>query len=290
MALFNKKKKDESDKDEMSFIQHLEILRWHLIRSVLVIVAFAIVLFLLKEPVFEGLIFAPKFPDFFTYRFICGFSDWIGLGDRLCFGPPEFKIIGVGFGELFITHIKVSIILGFVMAFPYIFWEFWRFIKPGLHTNEKKVAGGVVFICSSLFLLGVCFGYYVISPFAVSFLAGYQLPGAVSQPTISSYVNYMVMFTVPSGLTFELPVVVYFLARVGLVTAEFMRKYRRHAFVIILILASVITPPDAVTQLLIGVPLYVLYEVSILIAQRVQKQEEEKEKEDEIRLQKTNKD
>lgn len=263
-------------KSEMTFLEHLEELRWHIIRAISAILIFGVLIFLMKTFVFEQLIFAPKSPDFLSYKVICAFSNSLGLGDRLCFAPPAFDIIGVGFGELFITHIKVSLILGFVCAFPFIFWEFWRFIKPGLYDKEKKAARGIVFICSLLFVLGVLFGYYVISPFAVSFLAGYQLPGAISQPTISSYVNYMVMFTVPAGIIFELPVLVYFLTKIGLVTPDFLKKYRRHSIIGILIIAAVITPPDVITQILIGFPLYVLYEISILISKRVYRKEQAK--------------
>ncbi len=260
--------------DDMSFLEHLEELRWHLIRSIVVVITGAIVIFLAKDWIFEDIIFGPRSKSFFSYRALCGFSEAIGFGDRLCMSPPEFNIIGVAFGELFVTHLKVSLILGFVVAFPYVFWEFWRFIKPGLHKHEASAARGIVFVCSSLFIFGVLFGYYVISPFAINFLGGYQIEGAVSQPSLSSYVNYMTMFTVPTGIVFELPVVVYFLSKIGLITPEFMKKYRKHAFVLILILAAIITPPDIMTQFLIGIPLYILYELSIFVAKRVTKQQE----------------
>jgi len=175
-------------------------------------------------------------------------------------------------GEQFFTHLKVSIWLGIIISFPYIFWEMWRFIKPGLYAKEQKAARGIVFVCSFLFLLGVLFGYYVISPFAITFLAGYSIATeVVSSPTLSSYVNYMTMFTVPTGIIFELPVVVYFLSRIGLVTPEFMKKYRRHAVIVILIFAAIITPPDVITQFLIGIPVFILYEISIHISRRAAK-------------------
>lgn len=255
----------------MTFLEHLEELRWHLIRSIVAVVVLAIIIFLAKDWVFRDVIFGPRYENFISYRAMCGLGEQLGFGDKFCFIPPEFNTIGVAFGELFITHMKVSFVLGFIVAFPYLFWEIWRFIKPGLHTHENKAIRGVVFICSSLFMLGVAFGYFIISPFAINFLGGYQIEGAISQPSISSYVNYMTMFTIPTGLVFELPVVVYFLSKVGLLTPEFMRTYRRHAFVLILIVASIITPPDVMTQFLIGIPLYLLYEVSIYISKRVTK-------------------
>ncbi|MBT8190701.1 MAG: twin-arginine translocase subunit TatC, partial [Bacteroidia bacterium] len=161
---------------------------------------------------------------------------------------------------------------GIILAFPYTFWEIWRFIKPGLYPNEKKAARGVVTICSLLFLTGVLFGYYVISPFAITFLAGYSVsPEVVSSPTLASYVSYMTMFTVPTGLLFELPIVVYFLSIVGILTPSFMRTYRRHSIVMIFLLAAIITPPDITTQFLIGIPIIFLYEISIFISARAHK-------------------
>ena len=169
--------------------------------------------------------------------------------------------------------------LGIIVSFPYIFWEIWRFVKPGLYSNEKKAARGIVFVCSTLFLLGVLFGYYVISPFAVSFLAGYSIsPEVVSSPSLASYVNNMTMFTVPTGIIFELPVVIYFFSRIGIVTPDIMKKYRRHAVIIILIFAAIITPPDIVTQFLIGLPVFFLYEASIHISRYANKQYNKEDK------------
>ena len=250
------------DQKEMSFLDHLEELRWHLVRSIVAIVVVAIAMFVMGQVLFEKVILAPKSSDFITYRLICQ------LSETLCFYPPEFDLITRELGEQFIVHLKVSVLLGIVVAFPYIFWEIWRFVKPGLYDKERKAARGIVLICSCLFLMGVSFGYFIISPFAVTFLAGYNV-GAVSAPTLASFVNYMTMFTVPTGLVFELPIVVYFLSKIGLVYPDFMRRYRRHAFILILILAAIITPPDVVTQFLIGVPLYFLYEISIVISKRV---------------------
>lgn len=258
---------------EMSFLDHLEELRWHIIRSLIAIVAVGITLFLLKDFVFGTVIFGPKNQDFLSYRLICALSNAVGLGDGMCFTPVAFTLETVDLGEQFLTHIKASFILGFIVAFPYVFFEFWRFISPGLYEKERKAVRGIVFICSFLFFLGVSFGYFVISPFAVNFLAGYQIADVATAPRLSSFVNYMIMFTAPAGIIFELPIVVYFLAKIGLVTASMMRSYRRHAIVIILMVAAIITPPDVVTQLLIGIPLFVLYEISIVIAKRIERQQ-----------------
>ncbi len=247
---------------EMSFLEHLEVLRWHLIRSIAAIALFGIVMFLSKDFVFDRIIFGPKFGDFPTYKFFCHFFN------TMC-EPPLLEIQTIKVEEKFITHLKVSIILGLVVAFPYIFYEVWKFIKPGLYPNEQQAARGIVLICSCLFLIGVCFGYLIISPFALSFLSGYEVADTASTATLTSYVNNMTMYTVPAGIIFELPIVVYFLSKVGLITPEFMRKYRRMAVVVILVMAAIITPPDPTTQMLIGVPLYILYEVSIVISKRV---------------------
>lgn len=255
---------------EMSFFEHLEELRWHIIRSLIAVGGLGIVLFLLYRLVFKYVIFGPANEDFVTYRWICAASE------ALCFTPPAIPTQAIGFGESFIMAIKTSFILGLILAFPYVFWEFWKFIRPGLHDKERKATRGVVVICSLLFFMGVLFGYFIIAPFAVNFLMSFTIPGVSNVPTLSSFLNYMIMFTAPAGLIFELPIVVYFLSKIGLVTPEFMRKYRRHSFIIILLLAALVTPPDVITQFLIGVPLYILYEVSILISARVNKAEEAK--------------
>ncbi|HMQ46153.1 MAG TPA: twin-arginine translocase subunit TatC [Saprospiraceae bacterium] len=259
---------------EMTFLEHLEELRWHIIRSLTAIVSLGIILFLFQRWLFDTVIFGPTHKEFLTYRVFCAVVKGLGLSESMCFEPPQFEKIAIGFGEPFIMSIMVSFVMGFIIAFPYVLWEFWRFIKPGLYPKEKKAARGMVLICSALFLTGVLFGYYIIAPFAVNFLAGYSIPGVENTPTMSSYINYMIMFTAPAGLIFELPIVVYFLAKVGLVSAQDMRKYRRHSIIGILILAAVLTPPDVVTQFLIAIPLYILYEASIVIALRVYKEDE----------------
>jgi len=252
--------------DEMTFFEHLEVLRWHIVRSIAAIFFFAFIVFLFPEFVFETLLKGPMNPKFWTYDMICNVSE------RLCFRPEPFDLITRELGEQFIVHLKSSFFLGIICAFPYLIWELWRFIKPALYAGEKKAARGLVLICSGLFITGVLFGYFIIAPFAVSFLSSYTV-GAINAPTLSSYVNYMTMFTLPAGLVFELPIIMYFLSKAGIVTPDFLRKYRRHSFVIILIVASIVTPPDIITQFLISVPLYFLYEVSIRISARVHKKQ-----------------
>ena len=275
MLKFKKKKKQNSkgEEVEMGFLDHLEELRWHLVRSALSIVFFAIFIFVFREWIFEHILFAPKKDNFPTYRVFCM------LSETMCFAPPDLPIKTVTLDEQFITAIRVSIWLGFVAAFPYVFYQFWKFIKPGLYESERKAARGMVFICSSLFITGVMFGYYAISPFAIKFLGSFSVGANISvanEVSLKSYVGYMSMFTIPAGIIFELPIVIYFLSKIGLVTPELLRKYRRHSFVFILILAAIITPPDIITQFMIGVPVFFLYEVSIWISARVVKQNEER--------------
>ena len=254
---------------EMTFLEHLEELRWHLIRAISSIMIFATLAFLGGKTFFEFVFMSPKYADLPTYQLISKIIP--------SFIPPEFNLETRVFAEQFIVHIKASLMLGVIMSFPYILWEVWRFVKPGLYDNEKKAARGFVLICSSLFILGVLFGYFVIAPFAIKFLASYDI-GAVNAPTLESYVNYMLLFTLPTGIIFQLPVLVFFLTKIGLIDAEFMRTYRRHAIVLILILSAMITPPDVITQFLIGIPLFFLYELSINVAKRVKAQEEAEER------------
>lgn len=261
---------------EMSFLEHLEELRWHIIRSLVAIVAIGIVLYIFNNWVFEYVIYGPTREDFISYKLFCQLSNAIGLGDAMCIQPIEFQSIAVELGEPFIMSIKVSFIGGFIVAFPYIFYEFWSFIKPGLYPEERRLTRGFVFVVSFLFMLGVAFGYYIIAPFAVNFLGGVTIPGVTNTPTLKSVINYMLLFTAPTGLVFELPVLVYVLSRIGLLTADTMRAYRRHAVIGTLLLAALITPPDVITQFLIGIPLFILYEMSIYISARVNRIEEKK--------------
>jgi len=257
---------------EMSFFDHLDELRSHLVRAVLVTLGVAVVVFVMGDLIFEHFIYGPTKPGFLSYRFMCWLSNSVGLGDNLCMTPPEFEFDTKDMGESFFVHIKTSFILGLAAAFPIIFREIWLFVRPGLHENEAKAAGGVVGVASLLFLFGVLFGYFIIAPFAIKFLIGYEIGGVSnSSPTLASYVNYILVFMIPTGIVFQLPLVVFYLAKIGLITPEFMRTYRKHAFLAIIILAAIITPPDVITQFLIAIPIYGLYEASISIAERQHK-------------------
>lgn len=258
------------ERGEMSFFDHISELRVHLLRSALAIVVVAVIVFFNIRYIFEKIIFGPRHDDFPTYRIACWASKGLGLGETVCLTPPKFSILPREMGEVLVQHLYVSLWLGVICAFPIIFWEFWKFVRPGLLDNERSAIRGIVGICSFLFLLGVCFGYYVIAPFSMSFLAGYTMEGVEISPSLDSYVTYMTMFTLPTGIVFQMPVAGYFLARIGLIGKQALRAYRRHAIVAILIVAAIITPPDVISQLLVSIPLFILYEISIQVVGRVQ--------------------
>lgn len=272
MALF----KNNSEKAEMSFLEHLEALRWHLMRAVIAIITLAIVLFFYREIVFDHFLFAPKHPDFWTYRMLCLLSDYLDMGDALCIKELPFELINTELSGQFTMHIWVSFVAGFILAAPYVLWEIWRFIKPALHEKERKYSKGVVFFSSLLFFAGVLFGYYVIVPLSINFLGSYQVSSDVKNMiAMDSFVSTVTTITFASGIVFELPIVIYFLTQIGLMTPQFMRTYRKHATVIILIVAAIITPsPDVTSQLLVAIPLYLLYELSIFVSMYVVKKAE----------------
>jgi sec-independent protein translocase protein TatC len=265
---------------EMSFLEHLEVMRWHLLRSILAIVILALVAFVFKDIVFDKILLAPKEPVFPTNRWLCRLGDILGL-ERICINQDPFTLQTVKMAEQFSMHIMVSLIAGVVVAFPYIFWEFWRFIVPALYDKERNTARGAVFFTSLLFILGVLFGYYIIAPLSVNFLGNYKVSESViSAPTLRSYVSTISSVVLAAGLVFQLPILVYFLSKVGLVTPGFLKKYRRHSLIVIVTLSAIITPPDVFSQILVALPLMVLYEIGIMISKRIVK---EKKAEDEAR-------
>jgi len=266
MAIFAKAKKSESA--EMSFLDHLEELRWHLVRSVVVIFALAIVFFLNKDFLFNTIILAPKNADFFTYKFMCKLSHLLQMGDALCMNGLEFSLINTTLSGQFTLHMWAAFVAGIVVGFPYLVWEAWRFIKPALTATEIGYSKGILFFVSILFSFGVLFGYYLIAPLSINFLGTYQVSSEVKNMIdMDSYISTITVITFASGLLFELPIVVYFLSSLGIISPAFMKRYRKHAVVVILILAAVITPsPDITSQLLVALPVYVLYELSIFVS------------------------
>jgi len=255
-------------------LQHLEVLRWHLVRSVVVILLFAIICFLGKSILFDVIIFGPKDPNFITYQLFCQFTRSIGVNEVFCLDEMPFKILNTKMAGQFSTHIWVSMIAGFILAFPYVLWEVWRFVSPGLYDSERKYSRLILFFGAILFMLGVLFGYYLIVPLSVQFLGGYNISNEITNfIDLISYISTVSTVTLSTGLVFELPIIVYFLARIGVLTPEWMRKYRRHSFVVILVLSAIITPPDISSQVLVTIPIVVLYELSIKICARVVKRQ-----------------
>jgi sec-independent protein translocase protein TatC len=278
MGLFNRKK-NNGDK-EMSFLQHLEELRWHIVRSVAAIAIMAAAAFIFKNVIFDSVMLAPTRPEFFTNRILCQLGDLMHSTFLCINSGPSFPLVSLTMSGQFSTHVTVSIITGVVLAFPYIIWEFWKFFKPALKPNERKHAGTAVMSASILFFIGVAFGYYLIVPFSISFLSTYRVSEAVSnQINIMSYISTISQVSLASGVIFELPIVAFFLTKIGLITPKFMKQYRKHAIVVIFIIGAIITPPDIVSQTMVSVPLIFLYEFSIWVSAGVirrKKREEEK--------------
>jgi len=272
---WNKGKKGEK---EMSFLEHLEELRWHIIRSVLAIFTFMVIAFIFKRFIFDTIILAPKTSDFITARLLCQFGEFLNLKfnsqnfTALCINTHPFNLINIKMSGQLTTHITVSMVAGLILAFPVILWEFWQFFKPALRSNEAKYARGAVTAASLLFFTGVLFGYFLLAPLSFHFMGSYEIsPDVVNQINVRSYIGTLTSLCLATGLIFELPILAFFFTKIGLITPSFLRKYRKHAIVVIFIVAAVITPPDVFSQALVSIPLLILYEVSILISARVMK-------------------
>lgn len=274
-------KREKRDKDkvgEMSFFDHLEELRWHIIRSFVAVLVLAVVAFIEQKFIFEQIIFKPKSPDFWTNRMFAKVGEFFGTSGA---GTEQkgLEIINITVAGQFSMSMWTAIVAGIIGASPIIFWEFWRFIKPALYENEKRVATGAVFYTTILFLLGVLFGYFLIIPLSINFFANYSISETVAnQITISSYISMVVSIVLSSGVVFLLPVITYSLSRVGLLTPEFMKRYRKHAIVLLFLLSAIITPPDVFSQFVVAIPLVILYEFSIFISARAIRINEKKER------------
>ena len=260
--------------EEMSFLDHLEDLRWHLIRSVFAILITGSLAFIAKDFIFDQVLFGPKKIDFFTYELLCNSSNWLGFDDSFCINEMPFRIQSRTMSGQFSAHIWMSITAGFILSFPYVIYQFWSFISPGLYENEKSNAKGFIFISSFLFFLGVLFGYYIVTPLSINFLGSYSVSTEIFNDfDLDSYVGLVRASVIASGLIFELPIIVYFLTKVGLVTPEVMIKYRKFALIIVLTLSAIITPPDVASQIIVAIPIVILYQISIYISRFVIKKE-----------------
>tara|TARA_Y100001968_G_scaffold91591_1_gene82406 strand:+ start:577 stop:1383 length:807 start_codon:yes stop_codon:yes gene_type:complete len=261
-----------SKHDNMSFLEHLEELRWHVIRSLIAIISAGFVCFLMKDFIFDTIIFGPKKMDFPTYKFLCQAATFIGVETNFCGDEFPFVVQNRTMAGQFSAHVMTSVISGFIISFPYVLYEFWKFISPGLLEKEKAKSRGFIFISSILFFVGVLFGYYVISPLSINFLGTYQVSTQVlNEIDLGSFISLVRSSALASGIIFELPIIIYFLTKAGVVTPESLVKYRKYALVLVLILAAIITPPDVASQIIVAIPIVVLYQVSIFISRIVVK-------------------
>ena len=272
MALDQDFENETEDGSEMGFLDHLEELRWHIIRAVAAILVFTIVAFVFVNDIYHNVIMGPARPDFWTYRMLCKLAALTGA-DGLCIEKLDFELQSIELGGQFSMAMVSALVIGLLFAFPYAFWEIWRFIKPGLRGSEKNITRGAVFYVTALFMCGVLFGYYIVAPLAINFLATFKLDESIkNQFSINSYVSLLAVLTLACGLTFQLPVVAFVLSRVGIINPRLMRQYRRYAFVAILIIAAIITPsPDVLSQILVSIPLWILYEISIFVSGYVER-------------------
>jgi sec-independent protein translocase protein TatC len=281
-SFFKKIRGTEDTKSEMSFIDHLEVLRWHIVRSAIALVIAAIGIFIFIDWIFDNIIYAPARQDFITYSGLCNLGHTLHLGNSLCMPPVKIPLLINTVSGSFTSAIDICFMGGLIIAFPYLFWELWRFVKPALSPKELKYARGSIFWVSLCFFTGGAFGYYLLAPFTFNFLASFKLGHmAVSTylPSLEDYIDTLINIILGCGIAFELPVMAYVLSKIGIITPQFLRTYRKYAYVLILVVAAVITPsPDWTSQTIVAIPLVLLYEISIFISNRVEKQRVEEEK------------
>jgi sec-independent protein translocase protein TatC len=280
MALF-KRQKDEAG-EEMSFIDHLEALRWHILRSVIAVLVGAIVIFIFANEVVDKVIMGPTHPWFVTYSILCKIGHKINMVQSLCLSNFKIEFQSNAMTEQFMMTFTIAFVGGFIVAFPYVFWEIWRFVKPALSKKEVRKTRGIIFWVSALFFTGVAFGYFVLTPFMVNFYSTYSLSPMIKFiPTLSDYIENLIYTTVGIGVLFQMPLIILFLSRIGIISPKFLRTYRRHAIVIILIMAAIITPStDPFSLTIVTIPLYALYEASIFISAKVFKEREKRDAEE----------
>jgi sec-independent protein translocase protein TatC len=262
-------------KSEMSFLGHLEELRWHLVRSASAIFIIGLLLFIFQKEVYEHFLLAHRKSDFITYKIFCNFFNFFGLDSTFCTVSFKDNLISLKPTQQLMNAIWSSFILGIILSFPYLVWELWRFISPGLTTKEVKSSKGFIFIASFLFFCGIAFSFYVIAPISIHFLYNYQISELIQNNfTLDSHIGLVTNMLLGVSILFELPVLIYFLTKIGLVTPEFLKKYRKHALVVVLILAAIITPPDIASQVIVAIPILILYEISIKVSKIVIKKQQ----------------
>ena len=277
LSFLNKRKSDGSE-TEMTFIEHLEALRWHIVRSVIAILVCAVAILINIDWVFDNIITAPIRNNFVSYRMLCNLSHKLGLGEALCLPPVDVKLLGSTVSGPFMSAIQIGFIGGFIAAFPYIFYEVWRFIKPALSSKELKYSRNAIFWVSFFFFLGSAFGYFILGPFTFNFLANFNLGTAGTytyMPSLADYIDNLINLILGCGIAFEMPVIAFVLTKIGLITPRFLKTYRKYAYVSILIIAAIITPSgDWTSQMIVFIPLALLYELSVVISSRVYKKDQ----------------
>ncbi len=278
-SIFKRLRTTGNEEEEMSFIDHLEVLRWHIVRSVLAILTSAILFFIYIDEIFDVVIMGPTRNDFISYRAFCKLSHVLNMGDSLCMPPMKLSLQVTSISGTFMSSITIAVVGGLLVALPYVFFEIWKFIKPALKPSELKYTRGIIFWVSMFFFMGAAFGYFMLAPFTFNFLSNYTIGdiGVIDyRPTLADYLDSLIDITLGAGIAFELPMATWLLSKLGIITPNFLRTYRKYAYVALLVVAAVITPsPDWGSQLIVVVPLVLLYEISILIAARVKKKQDE---------------
>ncbi len=273
--------KVEPRKLEMNFFDHIEDLRWHLVRSIVAWLVAATLIFIYIDFVYDNIILAPARQTFFTYGALCRFGQWLHLGNSFCMPAVKIDFQVTEVNGTFTSAINIAMIGGIIAAFPYIFWELWRFIKPALSAKERKYGRTSIFWVSVFFFTGAVFGYYLLAPFTFNFLASFTLgkSGIIQyRPSINDYIDSLTNLILGCSIAFELPVLCFVLAKMGIITGTLLKKYFKFALVIILVAAAVITPsPDWTSQFLVAIPLLFLYWISIILASRVERQKAKRE-------------
>jgi len=278
-SFFKRLRTGSGDEAEMSFIDHMEVLRWHIVRSVLAILISAILFFIYIDEIFDVVIMGPTRNDFISYRAFCKVSHLLGMGDSLCMPPMKLSLQVTSISGTFMSSITIAVVGGLLLALPFVFYEIWKFIKPALKPTELKYTRGVIFWVSLFFFMGAAFGYFLLAPFTFNFLSNYTIGniGVIDyRPTLADYLDSLIDITLGAGIAFELPMATWLLSKLSIVSPQFLRTYRKYAYVALLVVAAVITPsPDWGSQLIVVIPLVMLYELSILIAARVRKKQDE---------------
>jgi sec-independent protein translocase protein TatC len=264
----------DKQEGEMTFLDHLEVFRWHLIKSILAITGMAVLAFIFKKFIFDVIIIAPRNPGFWTNRQLCKLAELLNT-HTLCINQHPFKLISPVLAGQFTIHITISLLAGLILASPYVLYQFWTFIAPALYHKERKYARTTILVSSGLFFIGIIFGYFLIAPFTIFFLGSYSVSEQVENYiSLMSYISTIASVVLAGGIAFELPVIVYFLSVLGIITPSFMVKYRKHSIIVILIVAAIISSPDVFSQIMVAIPLVLLYEVSILISRRIYKRKQ----------------